>query len=62
MKSINENIVGKTDISICLDCPKARYSNQGRPYCIKEKRHLDTFSYKPTWCPLKTNNKGGKNI
>ena len=52
--------VGKTDINMCLDCPMSGYSNQGRPYCIKEKRHLDSFSYIPIWSMIKTNDKGVK--
>ena len=44
---------GELDVDMCIDCNNAEYSNQGRPYCMKEERHLDSFSYKPDWCPLK---------
>ena len=54
MKLTNEDTVGETDIGMCLDCSMSGYSNQGRPYCTKEKRHLDSFSYIPDWCLLKT--------
>ena len=60
MDKVNKDATSITNIDMCLDCPKAGYSNQGRPYCTKVKRHLDSFSYKPIWCPLKTDNEGGK--
>lgn len=44
---------GGIDVDMCINCTKSKYSNQGRPYCAKEERHLDSFSYKPDWCPLK---------
>lgn len=43
---------GKCKTNMCIDCSMATYS-QGRPYCEKEERHLDSFSYKPDWCSLK---------
>ena len=45
-------IGGRGRIIKCINCPMASYS-QGRPYCIIEKRHLDSFSYQPDWCSLK---------
>lgn len=44
---------GGIDEDMCINCTKSKYSNQGIPYCAKEERHLDSFSYKPDWCPLK---------
>ena len=44
---------GRDITNWCVDCPQATYSRQGRPYCKKEERHLDSFGYKPNWCPLK---------
>lgn len=43
---------GELDVDMCINCTKSKYSNQGRPYCAKEERHLDSFNYKPEWCPL----------
>lgn len=43
---------GRGRINECINCPMASYS-QGRPYCIIEKRHLDSFSYQPDWCSFK---------
>lgn len=60
MDKVNEDATDITNIDMCLDCPLSGYSNQGRPYCTKEKRHLDSFSYIPDWCPLKISDKGGK--
>lgn len=37
---------------MCINCPMAGYSNQGRPFCNASKKHIDTFCYKPDWCPL----------
>ena len=37
---------------MCISCPISDYSIQGRPYCKANKRHLDSFCYKPEWCPL----------
>ena len=53
-KIIKENkIYSEIDVDMCINCTKSKYSNQGRPYCAKEERHLDSFNYKPDWCPLK---------
>ena len=37
---------------MCIDCQMSGYSDQGRPRCNQENRHLDSFCYKPDWCPL----------
>ncbi len=38
---------------MCIDCPISGYSDEGRPFCENTKRYLDTFCWKPDWCPLK---------
>lgn len=38
---------------MCLNCPLSDYSNQGRPFCKAKNLHLDSFMYKPDWCPLR---------
>lgn len=37
---------------MCIDCPISGYSDEGRPFCENTKRYLDTFCWKPDWCPL----------
>lgn len=37
---------------MCINCPMASYNDYGRPFCSKEKRSLDSFCWKPDWCPL----------
>ena len=37
----------------CIECPVSGYDKKGLPCCRKEMKHLDTFMYKPSWCPLK---------
>lgn len=37
----------------CIDCPVSGYSSQGKPFCTHAKRSLDSFCWKPDWCPLK---------
>lgn len=37
---------------MCINCPMTTYSDQGRPFCKVARRHLDSFCYKPDWCPL----------
>lgn len=37
---------------MCINCNRSGYKN-GIPYCIEKKKELDTFCYKPKWCPIK---------
>ena len=37
---------------MCINCRVSGYSDQGRPFCVAAKKHLDTFCCKPDWCPL----------
>lgn len=36
----------------CIDCKRAGYKN-GIPYCNEKGKTLDSFCYKPEWCPIK---------
>jgi hypothetical protein len=37
---------------MCINCLLSGYSNQGRPFCKAKNLYLDSFMYKPDWCPL----------
>lgn len=37
---------------MCIDCDFS-YARLGIPYCYITEERLESFRYKPNWCPLK---------